>query len=92
MQKKQVLLKHALRREIRSAHEARLVRGGQPEQAYILTMTMILRYESGDTAVFPRHVTYKYRSASDVLTDAINDDAAETALTKIGEADFYSTS
>ena len=57
MQKKQVLLKHALRREIRSAHEARLIRGGQPEHAYILIMTMILRYESGNTAMFPRHVT-----------------------------------
>jgi hypothetical protein len=89
-QKKQVLAKRKLQREIRASHEARLRLGGAPVKAYMLTMSVIFRYENDPPdATWPHSTTYKYKSASSELTQNTIEDAVEDLQDELGKADFY---
>jgi hypothetical protein len=79
--KKQVLLKQTtLLREIRASHEPRLRKGGAPVKPYMLTMTVVMRYENDPSAVYPQSTTYKYKSASPELNQNTIDAAVETSM------------
>jgi hypothetical protein len=56
---------------------ARLTVGGQPEQAYALTMNVHFRYVSDAGAIHQKWTTYTYRSASSDLTQDAIDEAKE---------------